>query len=72
MLVSKLKAPAYITISLVQIVQTVSEREENIVRKGENAGYEQNLHLNKIFNISLFQGLCWFSVVKSYRTKAQQ
>ena len=53
---SKLKAFADDKLNLAEKLKFVLERVENIVRKGENAGYRHFLLFSQCFQKASFQG----------------
>ena len=55
--VTKLKAFAEYNIYVGQMMISVSDRVENIVRKGENAGYQHFLLLSPCFQKAFFLGV---------------
>ena len=53
---SKLKAFADDRINVAEMMFSVSDREENIVGKGENAGYQHFLFFPQCFQKASFSG----------------
>ena len=71
---SKLKAFADDNFYLAQMVQFLFDREENILRKGENTGFQHFLLSLNVFKKSLSQGcqksgLCGKGLTNYHMTK---
>ena len=56
----KMKALADDKVNIAEIIISLSNRVENIVRKGENAGFQHFSHFPTMFSKALF-----FRIVKS-------
>ena len=61
---SKLKAFADEKLIVTEKLKFGMERVENIVGKGENAGYHDFLHIPQCFQKTSFSGLCGIDVKK--------
>ena len=65
---TKVKAFADDKFNIAKMITSVFDSEENIVEKGENAGYQHFLLVTSIFSFihNLFKSFHYFGLLRSY------